>query len=188
MVRRLNGLCELPSDPKSKLLRILKQQGVVSALFKGRLALRRDSPWLKQCADTQEALEAEAERDMSGLGRSISTMSFNSGEREHLSHQFSGNVASMGGSSPHLGRTGAISHQIHCQSPSVSSSHLERTGDVVLLTGVEKSDYQRITRALDFCTSSATILPSRAAAAPISAPQVICSAACTELRYISHKF
>lgn len=109
MVHRLNGSCELPSDPKSK---ILKQQGVVSALVNGRLALRRDSPWLKQCADdTQEALEAEAERDMSGLGRSISTMSFNSGERG-LAHQFSGNVASMGGSSPHLGHTGAISHQV----------------------------------------------------------------------------
>ena len=104
------------SDPKSKLLRIMKQQGVVSALVNGRLAPRRDSPWLKQCADTQEALEAEAERDMSGLGRSISTMSFNSGERG-LAHQFSGNVASMGGSSPHLGHTGAISHPVSSSKP-----------------------------------------------------------------------
>ena len=53
---------------------------------------------------------------MSGLGRSISTMSFNSGERG-LAHQFSGNVASMGGSSPHLGNTGAISHQVSSSKP-----------------------------------------------------------------------
>ena len=51
----------------------------------------------------QEALEAEAERDMGGLGRSISSMSFGSGEREQMAHQLSSNV----GSSPHLGNTGA---------------------------------------------------------------------------------
>ena len=51
----------------------------------------------------QEALEAEAERDMGGLGRSISSMSFGSGEREQMAHQLSGNA----GSSPHLMNTGA---------------------------------------------------------------------------------
>ena len=57
----------------------------------------------------QEALEAEAERDMSGLGRSISTMSFGSGEREQLAHQFSGNVGGALGSAPALAKTGAPS-------------------------------------------------------------------------------
>ena len=52
----------------------------------------------------QEAFEAEAERDMAGIGRSISTMSFGSGEREQLAHQFSGNVL---GSAPALAKTGA---------------------------------------------------------------------------------
>ncbi len=56
----------------------------------------------------QEALEAEAERDMAGLGRSISTMSFGSGEREQLAHQFSGNVGGALGSAPALAKTGAL--------------------------------------------------------------------------------
>ena len=57
----------------------------------------------------QEALEAEAERDMAGLGRSISSMSFGSGEREQLAHQFSDNVGGALGSAPTLGKTGAPS-------------------------------------------------------------------------------
>ena len=40
---------------------------------------------------------------MGGLGRSISSMSFGSGEREQMAHQLSGNA----GSSPHLMNTGA---------------------------------------------------------------------------------
>lgn len=46
---------------------------------------------------------------MSGLGRSISTMSFGSGEREQLAHQFSGNVGGALGSAPALAKTGAPS-------------------------------------------------------------------------------
>lgn len=46
---------------------------------------------------------------MAGLGRSISTMSFGSGEREQLAHQFSGNVGGALGSAPTLGKTGAPS-------------------------------------------------------------------------------
>ena len=46
---------------------------------------------------------------MAGLGRSISTMSFGSGEREQLAHQFSGNVGGALGSAPALAKTGAPS-------------------------------------------------------------------------------
>lgn len=54
---------------------------------------------------SQEALEAEAEGEMGGgMGRSISTMSLGSGEREHLAHQLSG--SGNPGSSPHFGHTG----------------------------------------------------------------------------------
>ena len=54
----------------------------------------------------QEALEAEAERDMQGMGRSVSSMSFGDGsERQQLAHQFSGNIAPVG-SAPALGNTG----------------------------------------------------------------------------------
>ena len=57
----------------------------------------------------QEAIEADAERDMAGLGRSISSMSFGSGEREQLVHQLSGNVSGAHGSAPALAKTGAPS-------------------------------------------------------------------------------
>ena len=50
--------------------------------------------WSQCTLQLQEALEAEAERDMGGLGRSISSMSFGSGEREQMAHQLSGHAGS----------------------------------------------------------------------------------------------
>lgn len=44
---------------------------------------------------------------MAGLGRSISSMSFGSGDREQLAHQFSGHVSGALGSAPALAKTGA---------------------------------------------------------------------------------
>ena len=66
-----------------------------------QLLLPASSMSMRACL--QEALEADAEREMGGLGRSISSMSFGSGEREQMAHQLSSNA----GSSPHLLNTGA---------------------------------------------------------------------------------
>ena len=53
-----------------------------------------------------------------GLGRSISSMSFGSGEREQLAHQFSGHVSGHSlGSAPALAKTGTpLSHADDCHS------------------------------------------------------------------------